>query len=360
MPQNHAYTAVVWLLGAALCAVSAPACNEKRANRPVQPPVKSSVSARSVQAPAVSASAAVRPQVQLPADLDRDRIEKTLRSVARPRPPGSAHWKRVQAACVTALESAGYSVERQEYGSGVNVLGTKAAPNAKPERVVVSAHYDHIPACDGADDNASGVAALLEIARVLGQSRFERTLVVACWDEEERGLLGSRAYAERARARSERVVAAYSLDAIGFASSKPSSQRVPPGFGALFPELNARLEQRKHVGDFIAVVANGASGHVLGSLTRHARSVGLELFGLELASLHTLLLRDAYRSDHASFWAQDYAAVLLTDTANFRNPGYHCGQGPDSVSSIDFDFVRKVAQTTALSALELLGPIEAP
>ena len=88
--------------------------------------------------------------------------------------------------------------------------------------------------------------------------------------------------------------------------------------------------------------------------------MGLELFAVELTSLHGLLLSDAYRSDHASFWAQGYRAVLLTDTANFRNPGYHCGQGPDSVASIDFEFVRRVAQVTALSALELLGPVAAP
>jgi Zn-dependent M28 family amino/carboxypeptidase len=295
--------------------------------------------------------------VRLPAEVDRDRLERTLRSVARPRPPGSAHWKRVQALCADELKHAGYVVERHAYGTGVNVLGTRAGKHEQPAQVVVSAHYDHIRGCDGADDNASGVAALLEVARVLAEARFQRSLVIACWDEEERGLLGSRAYGERAKARGERIDAAYSLDAVGFASSRPNTQRVPAGFESLFPEHAARLKQRQFAGDFIAVIANGASRNVLESLTRHAKDIGLEMFGVELSSLQSLLLSDAYRSDHASFWAQGYPAVLLTDTANFRNPGYHCGRGPDSVTSIDFEFARKVAHATALSALELLGPV---
>lgn len=349
----------------ALAALSADlsACNEKRAQRPTRPPAAEPArpKAKSVVSEPAPRAEPAAPSVpaRLSTDIDRARIERTLRSVARPRPPGSAHWKRVQALCEAELKKAGYAVERHDYGTGVNVLGARAGSDASAGHVVVSAHYDHIKGCDGADDNASGVAALLEIARVLSESRFARTLVIACWDEEERGLLGSRAYSERAKARGERVGAAYSLDGIGFASTRPNSQRLPPGFDSLFPEQAARMKERQFAGDFIAVVANGASRTVLDSLTRHAQDVGLELFAIELISLHSLLLSDAYRSDHASFWAQGYPAVLLTDTANFRNPGYHCGQGPDSVASIDFEFVRKVAQVTALSALELLGPVAA-
>ena len=339
-------------------------CNEKRAQRPTRPPASEPApprpSAAASGAPRHAAPPEPKIPVRLAADVDRARLERTLRSVARPRPPGSAHWKRVQALCADALTSAGYRVERHAYGTGVNVLGTRPGRDEGAAQVVVSAHYDHIAGCDGADDNASGVAALLEIARVLSETAVERTLVIGCWDEEERGLLGSRAYSERAKARAELVAAAYSLDGVGFASSRPNTQRVPPGFDSLFPEQAARLKQRQFAGDFIAIVANGASRGVLDSLTRHAKDVNLELFGIELSSLQSLLLRDAYRSDHASFWAQGYPAVLLTDTANFRTPGYHCARGPDSVSSIDFEFVRKVAQATALSALELLGPVAAP
>ncbi len=343
----------------ALAASAVLSCNEKRTQRPTRPPASEPARAReSGTAPRATPPAPSAP-VRLPADVDRERLERTLRRVARPRPPGSAHWKRVQALCEDELKAAGYSVERHAYGSGVNVLGTRAGKDERAAQIVVSAHYDHIRGCDGADDNASGVAALLEIARVLSGAGFQRTLVIACWDEEERGLLGSRAYSERAKARAEAIDAAYSLDGVGFASSRPNTQRVPAGFDSLFPEHAARLKERQFAGDFIAVISNGASRHVLQSLTRHAKDVRLELFGVELSSLQSLLLADAYRSDHASFWTQGYPAVLLTDTANFRNPGYHCGRGPDSVGSIDFEFVRKVAQATALSALELLGPAAA-
>src|SRR5690606_14569706 len=120
------------------------------------------------------------------------------------------------------LEELGLSVERQDYGSGVNVVGTR--PGQSAEQVIVSAHYDHIPGCRGADDNASGMAAALEIARVLGPGPFERALVIAFWDEEETGLFGSRAYANRARDRGDRIRLAISLDAIGFANRAPGSQ----------------------------------------------------------------------------------------------------------------------------------------
>ena len=176
------------------------------------------------------------------------------------------------------------------------MLGVRPGLQKSARRVVVSAHYDHIRGCEGADDNASGVAALLELSRVLAQARFANDLVIAFWDEEERGLLGSRAYSARARSRAEQIVGAYSLDAVGFASKKPRSQRVPAGFDALFPEHKALLEQRQYAADFIAVVGNGAARPLLESVQRQARVAGLPLMSLELSSLQGLLLRDAYRS----------------------------------------------------------------
>src|SRR5690606_20146741 len=131
--------------------------------------------------------------------VEAARYQADLEAIAMPREPESAHWQAVQDLCAERLEGLGFTVERHAYATGVNVIGVREGTSEPQRRVLVGAHYDHIAGCAGADDNASGVAGALEAARVLAMASFPRTLVVACWDEEERGLIGSRAYAERAR-----------------------------------------------------------------------------------------------------------------------------------------------------------------
>lgn len=286
--------------------------------------------------------------------VDPARLESAVAAIAKPRVSGSKQWQRVQNECSERFRAAGFNVERHAYATGVNVIGTKPGARASAEQVVVSAHYDHIPGCAGADDNASGVASVFEIARVLGSEKFRRTLVVACWDEEERHLLGSLAYAQRAHKRGQNIAAMLSLDGVGFTNHAPRSQRLPPGFSALFSEQAKLLEARDYAADFIAAVASPSAHVMLESLRRSAKSVGLPFVGLELSSLQSLFLRDVYRSDHASFWANDYPGILLTDTANFRNPAYHCGAAPDSPKSLDYTFLRRVTESAALAAAELL------
>ena len=117
--------------------------------------------------------------------VDGARYKADLDFISKPRPPGSAHWKAVQDRCASRFSELGYTVELHAYETGVNVLGVKAGAGRAGEQVVVSAHYDHIENCDGADDNGTGVAGLLETAGVLSKDRFDRTLVLACWDQEE-------------------------------------------------------------------------------------------------------------------------------------------------------------------------------
>src|SRR5262245_45469411 len=87
--------------------------------------------------------------------------------VGKPREHHSAHWQAVQDLGFDRLSELGFEVERQVYDTGVNVIGTKKGARSPGEQVIVSAHYDHIPGCPGADDNATGVAAVMEIARIL-------------------------------------------------------------------------------------------------------------------------------------------------------------------------------------------------
>jgi Zn-dependent M28 family amino/carboxypeptidase len=287
--------------------------------------------------------------------IDPARLIRDVASFAKPRPPKSAEHRRLQKTLGERLVELGFEIERHDYGSGTNVIGRRRGSASSRDSVVVSAHYDHIPRCSGADDNASGLAAALEIARVLAPASFERTLEIAFWDEEEVGLIGSRAYASRARDRQERIRVAFSLDAIGYASSEPGSQRVPPGFAAALPGPARELEARDHRGDFIAVLANTDASAAVGTFARHARASGLPFLSLELTLLQALAFPDVFRSDHASFWQNGYAAILLSDTGDFRNPGYHCLAGRDSPSTLDHAFLERVTRATALTVADLLG-----
>ena len=112
----------------------------------------------------------------LMACVDLERYVADLEFIADVRVPGSPHWLAVQERCADVLELAGFDVSLQEYPTGVNVIGVRSG---REPALVLGAHYDHIPDCPGADDNASGVAGVLEIARVLGAAPLTRALIVA-------------------------------------------------------------------------------------------------------------------------------------------------------------------------------------
>jgi hypothetical protein len=292
----------------------------------------------------------------LRACVDVERIAADVRRVARPRPPGSMQWLSTQSLCVETFVELGYEVEQHRYETGINVIATKRGDGRPDERVVVGAHYDHIAGCDGADDNASGVAGLLEIARVLAGRTFDRTLVLACWDEEERGLLGSHAWVTRARAQGEEVAVYFNFDAIGVRRTEPQTQEIPPGFELVFPREVAALEEAERRGDFVAIISNTAARPFADLMAEHGRTGELRSVVLEVGSmlLATPLSIDLRRSDHASFWDAGWPAVMITDTAEFRTPTYHCRGGPDVFETIDTAFVAEIARATTVAIAHAL------
>jgi hypothetical protein len=279
-----------------------------------------------------------------------------LTFIAQERLPGSDHWQAVQDLCATRLGELGYTVERHEYGTGVNVIGRKPGSGDNPADVILSAHYDHIAGCAGADDNGSGVAALFEAARILATASFENNLVLACWDEEERGLIGSLAYADRAKQNGDVILGSLVFETMAYTDDAPNSQTMPWGFDLLWPDMAQWLTDRENRGDFIAVIADEKARAASASLEYWAAFVDLPLTVIELtdSQKNSSVFNDMRRSDHAAFWKHDYPALMLTDTANFRNPYYHCHGGPDTIDTLDLPFAHLVTAATIGAAIDLL------
>jgi hypothetical protein len=289
--------------------------------------------------------------------VDRDRYLADLTFIAAPREPGSAHWKAVQDLCVERFTAAGFETELHTYSTGVNVIGRKLGTDLPDEQILVAAHYDHIPGCAGADDNATGTAAVLELSRVLGQRDYPRTLVVACWDEEEDGLIGAEAYVALAQTSGDQILFNYNFEMIGYFDDAPDSQTVPAGFELLFAEQVEALTANQFRGDFVAVVVDETGLPHVEPFMAYAETFGLAAVLLPVPNdlKNSPLLSDLRRSDHAAFWEVDIPAVMLTDTSEFRYDNYHCQTGEDVVELLDPDFASKIVASTVGSAAESLG-----
>ena len=216
--------------------------------------------------------------------------------------------------------------------------GTRLAP------LLIAAHYDTVVGSPGADDNASGLAVLLEVARRLSAVPVSRPVRFIGFCLEEEDLLGSLAYAACLREQKQDILGAIVLECVGYAQPGEGSQTIPPGVPITVPS----------VGDFLGVVGNTRSSELVAGIEQAAR---LHVPELNIVPLlvpgNGELLPDTRRSDHAAFWHYGYPAVMLTDTANFRNPHYH--RPTDTLETLDFTFMAKVAEAVTAAAIVLAG-----
>ena len=262
------------------------------------------------------------------------------------------------------LDHGGYRPTVYPELHGVNILATK--PGESAEAIVVGAHHDTVPGSPGADDNGAGVAALLELARVLARARFRRSIILAALDMEEIGLLGTRALLPALLAE-RRVRGAVILESIAFTATAPGSQTVPPGMDMLYRGQMAKLRRRGVAGDFTALIYNGPSrrlARALGEGLAHTAEPDtplllrdpndIPLFG-PLLKRAVPAVRNFARSDHAVFWRAGIPAVLVTDTADFRNPHYH--RPTDTPDTLDYARVAATVGATALLLARAAGLI---
>ncbi|HLS87388.1 MAG TPA: M28 family peptidase [Burkholderiales bacterium] len=183
------------------------------------------------------------------------------------------------------------------------------------EIIVVGAHYDTVEGSPGADDNASGIAGLIEIARLLRPRQRRRTVKLVAFANEEAPFfltdeMGSTVYAQAARRRGDDVRLMLSLEMLGFYVEARGSQAYPPFLKWLYPDR----------GNFIALVSNLPSRRALGALVRAFRESS-DFPAERLASPASV--PGVGLSDHASFWRAGYPGVMVTDTAFYRYPHYH-------------------------------------
>ena len=242
---------------------------------------------------------------------------------------------------------------------GANLIATK--PGCETDAVVLVAHHDTVWNSPGADDNAAGLAILMEVAHLLAGESLRRTVILAAPDFEEIGLIGSRELVELLRQR-HRVRAAVVFDPIGFMDPRPNTQRIPPGVGRLYPGQVARLRARANAGDGVVAIHRRRSTALVRVWSEcAAAAIGrdrvvalrdpcdLPLLGLLLNLVP--LARNFSRSDHRRFWDARLSAIQVTNTANFRNPHYH--RPSDKPATLDYETLADVTVATVLAVRRL-------
>lgn len=264
-------------------------------------------------------------------------LQKHLEAVAKPR---HLHWNRLGLLSVRnyvagALGSLG-SVEEHSFsegqGEGINLILRLAGQQPDLPPLLVGAHYDGPLNSIGADDNASGIAALLLLAERWAENPPRRPVWIVAFDQEEWGMLGSTALARELRGSHQKLQLMVSLEMLAYTAEQ---QNYPhPAMRAIYGDK----------GDFIAVVGNTGTEPILAGLASHmGQHVKTKVLPVPNAGQD---IPDVRLSDHSPFWDAGYDAVMVTDTSFMRNPNYH--RMTDTIDTLDLPFL--VAVTEGLDA----------
>ncbi len=278
--------------------------------------------------------------------IDSDRLLQDVEHLSFVRHSDAAR-REARDYIMHQLQQAGWHPEEHPFTAqqagesvrGVNVLAIKPGDDPSASTMLLGAHYDTVADSPGADDNASGVAVVLELARSLIDVPTSHAVAIALFDLEEVGLLGSTALAEDL-GRSLTLGGAIILEMMGYTCNTAGCQRYPQALPISPPS---------DTGDFLAVV--GDLGHSFltdafqGADQSSAESASAmpPTVTLQVPTLGPMM-PDLLRSDHVPFWRKGIGAVMVTDTANFRNPHYH--QPSDRPETLDAEFLTRSAALT--------------
>ena len=218
------------------------------------------------------------------------------------------------------------------------ILNLNSASNLAP--ILIGAHYDAVPGTPGADDNATGVAVLLELAAAFSATPLKCPVRLVAFDLEEYGLLGSTAYAQQLKQNQQKLRLMLSLEMLGCCNDTQGSQVYPKIIKSFYSDR----------GNFIALVGNLSAIRDLFRLSQQMKQHGTPIEILPDPSAGKLLPMTGF-SDHRPFWQQGYRAIMVTDTAMLRNPHYH--KASDTIETLDLDFLTNTCQ----SLIAALGTI---
>ncbi|UCC82569.1 MAG: M28 family peptidase [Gemmatimonadota bacterium] len=294
--------------------------------------------------------------MQLLSQVDESRLERTVRELEGPRHPQASPEALARAESLVAdeLSTVGLAVERQPFdfrgATYRNVVGRLAGSDPDLPTLLVGAHFDTVSNTPGADDNASGVAVLLEVARHAVGLEPQRSLEFVGFNLEEPQdfvgtyRVGSSRFAREARRRKQRYAGALVLEMVGYTDRRSGSQKVPPLVFKRVPDS----------GTFLTAVGDGRSRRLLRSFQRSSER---HVPGLTLVTYRTILRGFALPltrlSDNASFWDRGYPSLMITDTAFLRNPHYH--MATDSADTLDYRFMGQVARAVLAAVVDLAG-----
>jgi Zn-dependent M28 family amino/carboxypeptidase len=292
---------------------------------------------------------------EVPLNKLSERLRRHVETLARtPRPPTTPAHREAANYLRDHLEVSGFVVEESRFSIEAddplpccNLLTRPWPEDATLPLFILAAHYDSIPDSPGADDNASAVAALLEVARWLrpqlhGPGPWRTRLQLAAYDLEEYGLIGSQVHCIQLKKAGAPVRGMISLEMLGYTDSRPGSQQLPPFLVGMYPD----------VGNFIGAVGNDRSRELLGVAVAGLKSVpGLPVEFMAVPG-NGEMLPQTRLSDHSSFWDRDYPALMITDTSFFRNPHYH--QASDTPETLDYPFLARVTLGVGAAVWQLL------
>ncbi|MBD1891725.1 M28 family peptidase [Coleofasciculus sp. FACHB-SPT9] len=270
----------------------------------------------------------------------KENLRSHLTQIVRDRDPYLAssghfyvqHYIREQLQQWGTVETHEFSIRGQNHQN--LILNLPAATNNQKPPILIGAHYDAAPGTPGADDNATGVAALLELARIFAAEPAKYPVRLVAFDMEEYGMLGSQQYASDLKQQGQSLRLMLSLEMLGYCNSAPGSQRYPAGLERFYPNQ----------GDYIALIGNLPSIPDLIHLSRNIRKVGVPSEWLPVPN-KGLIVSSTRLSDHSPFWDLGYKAMMVTDTAFMRNPHYH--QPSDTIETLDLNFLTGVCRGLA-------------
>ena len=278
--------------------------------------------------------------------VEPQQLRRTLEAIVGARSPfgSEPHLTAVESFVEKELAGYGLRVESDYFlyrGKKFRNIVARTSSPRSGSLIVLGAHLDSVPGSPGADDNASGVAVLLEAARLLAGARVPLPVLFCAFNLEELNMIGSSYFVKKLKAAGAKVEAMISLEMVGYTDSKPGSQKYPFGLSAFYPDQ----------GDFIGVIGNWNSASLLRRVARQMRQV--QTLPVETLSVpgNGGLIPAVRLSDHSPFWDAGYPALMVTDTSFFRNPHYH--GSTDTLETLNLAFMENVCEGVIRAVLTL-------